>query len=112
MAENSERVTRFEDPRSRTLGEFCDIEHLSLSAYYALKGRGLGPEELRPPGTKIVRITAEAHATWRHRMRELAQTEAAKLETQRRCELAGIAGRAAAASPLHISKRVGGVGGE
>ena len=38
-------------------------------------------------------------------MREFAESEAAKLEAERRRELAKIAGKAAAASPRHVSKR-------
>jgi hypothetical protein len=97
-------VVAFDDPRSRTRLEFCGIEHISLSSYHALQKNGLGPEEISPPGTKINRITAQAHAGWRARMRELAQTEAAKLEAQRRSVSAKIAGEIAAQSPLHISE--------
>ena len=81
---------------SETIAAFCDAENLSKSSYYELQKRGLGPEELRPPGTKIIRITPEAHAKWRERMSELARTEAAELEAARRRELATIAGRLAA----------------
>ncbi len=90
---------------SRTIREFCAIENISITAYYELKKRGLGPDELRVPETKIVRITADAHNAWRQRMAELKQSRAAELEAERRRELASIAGRAAAASPLHASKR-------
>ena len=48
---------------SETIAAFCDAENLSKSSYYELQKRGLGPEELRPPGTKIIRITPEAHAS-------------------------------------------------
>lgn len=97
-------VISFDDPRSRTRAEFRAIERLSVSSYHALRKRELGPEEIHPPGTKIHRITAEAHAAWRERMRTLAQTEEAKLEAQRRSECARIAGEIAAQSPSHISK--------
>jgi hypothetical protein len=97
-------VVAFDDPRSRTRAEFAAIEHLSMSSYHALRKKGLGPEEISPPGTKINRITAQAHAAWRVRMQELAKTEAALLEAQRRSTIAKIAGDIAAASPLHISQ--------
>jgi hypothetical protein len=97
-------VTSFEDPRSRTRLEFIAIEHLSLSSFHKLQKLGLGPEEISPPGTRLYRISAQAHAAWRAWMRELANTEAAKLEAERRSVTAKIAGDLAAASPLHVSK--------
>ena len=54
----------------------------------------------------MIRIMLEARAEWRERMAELARSEAALIQAERRRELASIAGRAAAASSLHISKRV------
>jgi hypothetical protein len=80
------------------------IEHISLSSYNDLKKRGLAPEELHPIGTKIHRITREAHVAWRQRMVELAQSDEAKLEAQRRSKFAKIAGDIAAESPLHVSE--------
>jgi hypothetical protein len=98
-------VTAFTDPRSRTRLEFCAIERFSLSSYHALQKRGLGPEEICPPGTKLHRISAQAHAEWRERMRELAQSEEAKLLAARRSAQAKVAGELAAASPLHVSNQ-------
>jgi hypothetical protein len=45
--------------RSLTRAEFCSAEHLSKSTYHNLKKRGLGPEELVVPGSRIIRITAD-----------------------------------------------------
>jgi len=89
-----------------TRAEFCSAEHLSKSTYHNLKKRGLGPEELVVPGSRIIRITAESRQRWHERMAELAKSEAA--EAERRRELAAVAGRIAAKSPLHISRRRGG----
>ena len=97
-------MENYDPNRSLTRGEFCYVEHLSPTKYHGLKNKGLGPEELNVDG--MIRITPEARAKWRERMAELARSEAAQLEAERRRELASIAGRAAAASPLHISKRV------
>jgi hypothetical protein len=102
-----EPVTSFDDPRSRTISEFCGIEHLSLTSYYTLKKHNLGPDELRAPGLKIVRVTAEAHAAWRERMAQLAASKDAALETERRREFARIAGKRAAESADHVSRRRG-----
>jgi hypothetical protein len=98
-------VTSFDDPRSRTRVEFCNIEHFSLSSFFALRKRGLAPDEISPPGTNIHRITAQAHAAWRSRMTELAKTEAAELAANRRRRQAQAAGEEAAKSPTHISKK-------
>jgi hypothetical protein len=90
---------------SVTIPEFCRRERISLSSYHKQKRRGLGPEELRIPGSNIVRITLRARREWHARMAELAQQHAALLEQQRRVELARVKGKAAAQSPLHVSRR-------
>jgi hypothetical protein len=89
--------------RSLTRKEFRFLENISTDKFYKLKKRGLTPDEINVDG--LARITPEARAKWHERMAELAKSEAAQLEAQRRRELAVIAGRAAAASPLHILKR-------
>jgi hypothetical protein len=89
----------------KTIPEWCKARRLSRSTYHKLKKLGRGPKELEIPGTRIKRITPEADAEWEMRMAELATSEAARLEAERRRELATIAGRAAAESPRHISKR-------
>jgi hypothetical protein len=93
------------DPkRSLSQNGFCYVENISKAKYYELKKRGLAPDETNIDG--LIRITPKAREAWHARMAELAKSEAAQLEAERRRELASIAGRAAAASPLHISKRV------
>jgi hypothetical protein len=101
----TEPVLSFEDPRSRTIPDFCYLENLSLTAYYKIKRRGHGPDELRLPESKIIRITQQSHQQWRERMRELAQSEAGKLEKQRRAQQARSAGKRAAESPDHVNHR-------
>ena len=92
------------DPkRSLSQDQFCWLENISRAKFYHLKKRGLAPTVTDIDG--LQRITPEAREEWHQRMAELAQGEAARLEAERRRELAAIAGRAAAASPLHISKR-------
>jgi hypothetical protein len=93
------------DPkRSLSRNEFCYVEHICRAKFFDLKKRGLAPDETNIDG--LIRITPKAREAWHARMAELAKSEAAQLEAERRRELASIAGRAAAASPLHISKRV------
>jgi hypothetical protein len=86
-------VTSFDDPRSRLISEFCGIERISASTFVAMQKRGVGPDALQPPGSKIRRITKQAHAAWRERMHELSLTEEAELERRRRSALARIAGK-------------------
>jgi hypothetical protein len=90
---------------SVTITEFCRAEKISKAAYYTLRKRGLGPDELVIVGTRIKRITEEAHAAWRTRMAELAKSETAQLEAERRSLQTSQAGKLAAASPLHACRR-------
>lgn len=94
-----------EEDNSKTRAEFCAAERLSKSSFYKLKQLGLAPEEYAPPGMRMARITAVAHAAWRIRMAELAQSKAAMLEAKRRSAVAMIAAKAAIASPKHVSKK-------
>jgi hypothetical protein len=89
----------------KTLSEFLAHKHISKALYYSLKKRGLGPDETTYPGSRVVRISAAAERAWDERMAQLAQTEAAKLEAERRREIAATAGRIAAQSPRHVSRR-------
>jgi hypothetical protein len=89
----------------KTVAEWCKARHLSRSTYHKLKNLGRGPKELEIPGTRIKRITPEADAEWETRMAELAKTETARLEAERRRELAIVAGQIAAESPRHVSRR-------
>jgi hypothetical protein len=79
--------------------------NVSKSSHYKLKVLGLAPDEYNVPGTRLTRITEEADAAWELRMRQLAKSETARLEAERRRELAAVAGRIAAESPLHVTRR-------
>jgi len=89
--------------RSLSLSEFCLAERISKSKYYALRKKKLSPDEINIDG--VLRITPQSHRRWREKMIALGKSKAVQLEVKRRRELAEIAGRAAAKSPLHISKR-------
>ena len=91
------------DPR-RSLSrlQFCWVENISPAKYHELQKKGLGPAVTDIDG--VQRITPEARAEWHQLMAERAKSGAVRLETARRRELAIIAGRAAAASPNHVSK--------
>ena len=90
---------------SKTIPQFCEIENLSASSYYKLKRAGLAPDELHVPGTEIVRITATAYREWRERMATLARTKEAEIERARRAEQRRAAGKSAAVSSRHVSRR-------
>jgi hypothetical protein len=103
--ERKQLVLTIEDPRNRMIDDFCAIENICTTEYYTMKKRGHGPAELRIPESRVVRITQAAHLEWRQRMAELAASKAGELETERRRELASVAGKHAAASSTHVSKR-------
>ena len=92
------------DPR-RSLSrlQFCWVENISPAKYHELQKKGLGPAVTDIDG--VQRITPEARAEWHQLMAERAKSGAVRLEAARRRELAVIAGRAAAASPNHVSKK-------
>jgi hypothetical protein len=92
----------FDPRRSLSITQFCWAEGISKAKYYDLQKKGLAPAVTDIDG--VQRITPEARAEWHQRMAERAKGEAARLEAERRRELAVIAGRAAAASPNHVSK--------
>jgi hypothetical protein len=91
--------------RSETFAEFARAEGFSLSTFYKLKKLGLGPGVFHVPGTCAERITPEARQAWRERMAELAKGETAQLEAERRRAQAAEAGKLAAQSPNHVSRR-------
>jgi hypothetical protein len=96
-----------DDQRSLTVKEFLFYEKMSQSTYYKLKRHGLGPEEttIPIPGMNFVRITAQARRDWHAKLAELRSSEAGELERARRADHATQAGKLAAASPLHVSRR-------
>jgi hypothetical protein len=78
---------------------WCHAKGFSISTGYEIKKSGMGPKLLEVPGVRGARVTPEADAAWEQRMAELAKSEAAQLEADRRREIAAVAGRIAAASP-------------
>jgi hypothetical protein len=97
--------------RAQTIGEFCAAENISAASYYKMRRLGVGPREERVPGTAIIRITPEARRAWHALLAEMRQSRDAELEERRRSAHATQAGKMAAASPLHVSKRQRAVGG-
>jgi hypothetical protein len=91
--------------RDLSIQEWCLKRDVSKSSFYKLQRLGFAPKVLRIPGTNIGRITLKADREWEAAMGKLAAQKAAKLERERRIELARAAGNAAALSPLHVSRR-------
>jgi hypothetical protein len=88
-----------------TIDEFCFAERFSRSTYFKLQKLGLGPEEFRFPGTKIIRITVAARREWHKRIDKLRNDQTLKRERERRSNTARVAGKIAAASPRHHCRR-------
>jgi len=94
------------DERSMTIKEFCALERMSLATYFKFQRNGVGPNEVRGAnGMRFVRITPSARREWHLRMNELQQGQAVELEHQRRVEMCRRAGKKAAQSVCHVSKR-------
>jgi hypothetical protein len=87
---------------SETIKQWRGTECMTKWKFHDFERRGLGPYMLKDRG--FVRVI-ESHESWRERMREHSQKEAARLEQARRIEQAKRAGQAAAKSPRHVSKR-------
>jgi hypothetical protein len=90
-----------------TRAQFCEAEGISFSTFHKLKRMGLAPEVKRLPGLALLRITHAARLAWHERMDQLALAEAQANEAKQAAlvEKRREAGRKAAASPLHVSKR-------
>ncbi len=91
--------------RSVSLAEFCQLEHISLATYYKMKRTGFGPDEIRIPGTNVVRVTQAARAAWQQRMQQQQHSRAATREAKRRQQQTSEAGKLAAQSPRHVQRR-------
>lgn len=85
--------------------EFCFRNSISPTLYHKLKKSGRGPREMVLG--RAIRISLEAEADWR-RQREMPDDAEARLiarEREARERAARKAGKAAIASPKHVSKR-------
>jgi hypothetical protein len=95
------------EERDWTPQEWRFRKHISKSTHNKLKKAGLAPEEtiLILPGFNLVRITPQARRDSDRKIADLAQSKEAELERARRQAQVEAAGRLAAQSPNHISKR-------
>ncbi len=101
----SENLNDVDVTRPLTRREFCVAENISLSTYAKLRRLGHGPKETHYPGMTLVRISVEARQKWQAEREKWNSTKAASLEQARRDAFASAAGRKAAESAKHISKR-------
>jgi len=101
---------------AKSITAFCKSKGMSRAFFYSLKRRGLAPklDEIAVPGEpginrgrglKLVRITAESERAWDKQMEQMRASEAAELEAARAREQRVQAGKLAAASPAHVSRR-------
>jgi hypothetical protein len=97
-----EPAWRADDEPSKSIAEFCLRENMSKATFHLLARKGLGPKTIREGA--FVRVV-ESHKSWRDRMLWHSQQADAQREQQRRREQAVAAGKLAARSPLHVSKR-------
>jgi hypothetical protein len=91
--------------RPLTRKQFCVAENISLSTYAKLRRLGRGPKETHYPGMNLVRISPEARQKWHSENEKWNKSKAADLEQARRIALASAAGKKAAKSERHVSKR-------
>jgi hypothetical protein len=95
-----------EQERAKRIPEFCKAYGCSESTYRRMRAAGLGPREIRFPGTSLIVITPQAEADWVAAMENPDPELAAKIEVQR-AKLRQRASTAAAASVKslrHVSK--------
>jgi hypothetical protein len=104
-------ATKTENPIDETRPlkpvDFCTVENISMSTYRKMKRLGFGPREFRIPGFAFARITPTARLEWRKKIEKQSNSRALKLQHQRRVAQTKVAGKLAAASPLHVSKTRG-----
>jgi hypothetical protein len=85
--------------------EFCKRANISMSAFHSMKRSGNGPEETYYAGSNVARISIEAYHAWQAKNEAWSKSKEVKLEIARRRENAIAAGKKAAESPKHVSKR-------
>ena len=52
------------DDNMMTIKQFIEYAGISKSTYYKMRSLGQGPKETIVPGTRIIRITADACRAW------------------------------------------------
>jgi hypothetical protein len=94
--------------RALTIDEFCFVEHISKASFYAMQRQGTGPEVTYLPArgrAPMPRVSAQARRDWHAALKARHATAAAALEATRKREQCAEAGKLAAESVQHVSKR-------
>src|SRR5215211_1529482 len=78
----AERDTQ-EQERAKRIPEFCKAYGCSESTYRRMRAAGLGPREIRFPGTSLVVISPQAEADWLAAMEHPTPETAVLIEAQR-----------------------------
>ena len=93
------------EPQAFSIAEFCARNRISLSTFHKLKNLGRGPR-LMCLG-RAIRISIEAERDWRAEREQPQAAEASQtvFEARLRSSAGRRAGKLAAASPRHVSKR-------
>lgn len=93
------------EPLAFSIREFCRKHGISVPTYYEMKRQGLGPVEMR--FGRVIRISAEAAAAWRHARENPTKIEAEGLERTADAlrQRARQAAKHAIASEKHVSRR-------
>lgn len=94
-----------DEDRTATIQEFCLLERMSIATYNKIKNSGHGPDELRLPGTNVIRITSAARRAWHERMAAWRESKEGVRERERRSALARHAAASAVMSPDHVSNK-------
>jgi hypothetical protein len=95
------------EERALSIAQFCYAENISKATFYKLKRQGLAPELTYVPvqGMTLIRISPAARRKWHAKLKALQFSRAGALEAARRSAQCTEAGRIAAASPAHVSRR-------
>lgn len=104
-AESPSGPTMPHDVGSSTIKDFCHRHHISLTTYYAMRSRGIGPREIRIGNA--IRISSAAETEWVRRMENPTGKQAAEVAANREAlrRRAEVAGAAAVLSPEHVVNR-------
>ena len=89
--------------QDENIEQWCARRGISRTTFCEWEKRGRAPTVIRVGG--VARITARNDEAWERSEARRAKTKAARLEAQRRSKTNTAAGRIAAQSPLHVSKR-------
>jgi len=85
------------------LPELCAVDRISLTTYFKMKKLGIGPRETH--FLDAIRVTPEDRRAWHRKLQKQHEKKSSQLAQERRNAMRRIAGRMAAASPRHVSKR-------